>query len=95
MEIFILAICSFQELNLSGIKLSKPVVDKLCEVVKNTSLSDLILGSTSIGNVSELTTLLCHCVEKYLLQLVTLNCWQIVFSVTTIIVSAGWGTQDS
>nr|GMC64406.1 protein TONSOKU [Ipomoea batatas] len=41
---------NFQELNLSGVKLSKPVVDKLCELVKNTSLSDLILGSTSIGN---------------------------------------------
>lgn len=94
-EIFILLICSFQELNLSGVKLSKPVVDKLCELVKNTSLSDLILGSTSIGNVSELTTLLCHCVEKYLLQQVTLDCLQILYSATTIIVSAGWGTQDS
>ncbi|CAH9071124.1 unnamed protein product, partial [Cuscuta epithymum] len=41
---------NFQELDLSGMKLSKPVVGKLCELVKNTSLSDLILGSTSIGN---------------------------------------------
>ncbi|VFQ96085.1 unnamed protein product [Cuscuta campestris] len=40
----------FQELGLSGLKLSKSVVEKLCELVKKTSLSDLILGSTSIGN---------------------------------------------
>ncbi|XAR73209.1 hypothetical protein NMG60_11007107 [Bertholletia excelsa] len=37
------------ELNLSGLKLSKPVVDSLCQLTKNSSLSALLLGETSIG----------------------------------------------
>ncbi|XP_051140221.1 protein TONSOKU isoform X2 [Andrographis paniculata] len=39
----------FQELNLSGLKLSKPVVDSLSELAKNCCLSGLLLGNTNIG----------------------------------------------
>ncbi|XP_018625878.1 protein TONSOKU isoform X2 [Nicotiana tomentosiformis] len=39
----------FQELSLKGIKLSKPVIESLCQLVKSSSLSGLLLGSTSIG----------------------------------------------
>ncbi|XP_022884500.1 protein TONSOKU [Olea europaea var. sylvestris] len=40
----------FQELNLSGIKLSKPVVDSLCQLARDCCLSGLMLGSSNIGN---------------------------------------------
>ncbi|XP_075081059.1 protein TONSOKU isoform X4 [Nicotiana tabacum] len=40
---------SFQELSLKGIKLSRPVIESLCQLVKSSSLSGLLLGSTSIG----------------------------------------------
>lgn len=39
----------FQELSLSGIRLSKPMVDSLCQLAKSANLSGLILGSTGIG----------------------------------------------
>ncbi|KAL7102120.1 hypothetical protein ACP275_08G099500 [Erythranthe tilingii] len=39
----------FQELNLNGIKLSKPVVDSLCQLAKDCCLSGLLLGNTNIG----------------------------------------------
>ncbi|KAL0379189.1 UNVERIFIED_CONTAM: protein TONSOKU [Sesamum radiatum] len=39
----------FQELNLHGIKLSKPVVDSLCQLAKQCCLSGLLLGNTNIG----------------------------------------------
>ncbi|KAF8411665.1 hypothetical protein HHK36_004223 [Tetracentron sinense] len=39
----------FSELNLNGIKLSKPMVDSLCQLVKKSCLSGLMLGGTSIG----------------------------------------------
>ncbi|XP_015955901.1 protein TONSOKU isoform X1 [Arachis duranensis] len=39
----------FLELNLSGLKLGKPVVDALCQLAGTLSLSGLILGGTSIG----------------------------------------------
>ncbi|KAK4393815.1 protein TONSOKU [Sesamum angolense] len=39
----------FQELNLHGIKLSKPVVDCLCQLAKHGCLSGLLLGNTNIG----------------------------------------------
>ncbi|XP_020974960.1 protein TONSOKU isoform X2 [Arachis ipaensis] len=39
----------FSELNLSGLKLGKPVVDALCQLAGTLSLSGLILGGTSIG----------------------------------------------
>nr|XP_027074129.1 protein TONSOKU-like isoform X1 [Coffea arabica] len=39
----------FQELNLSGIKLSKPVVGSLCQSVVNLRLSALMLAGCSIG----------------------------------------------
>ncbi|KAL3650013.1 hypothetical protein CASFOL_006416 [Castilleja foliolosa] len=39
----------FQELNLNGIKLSKPVVNSLCQLANNCCLSGLMLGNTNIG----------------------------------------------
>lgn len=39
----------FQELNLTGIKLSKAVVDSLCQLATNSCLSGLILGGSNIG----------------------------------------------
>ncbi|KAM7523540.1 hypothetical protein LguiA_013442 [Lonicera macranthoides] len=39
----------FSELNLSGLKLSKPVLDSLCQLAKTSCLSELMLGSTNIG----------------------------------------------
>ncbi|KAK4840892.1 hypothetical protein QYF36_020698 [Acer negundo] len=41
---------SFSELNLNGIKLSKPVVVSLCQLAKTSCLSQLMLGGTGIGN---------------------------------------------
>ncbi|XP_061345353.1 protein TONSOKU [Gastrolobium bilobum] len=39
----------FSELNLSGLKLGKPVVDALCQLAGTLTVSGLILGSTGIG----------------------------------------------
>ncbi|OVA01147.1 Leucine-rich repeat [Macleaya cordata] len=39
----------FSELNLCGIKLSKSVLDSLCQLARTSCLSGLMLGSTSIG----------------------------------------------
>ncbi|KAA8531034.1 hypothetical protein F0562_005743 [Nyssa sinensis] len=39
----------FSELGLNGLKLSKLVVDSLCQLVKTSCLSALMLGGTSIG----------------------------------------------
>ncbi|KAH6756608.1 hypothetical protein C2S51_038907 [Perilla frutescens var. frutescens] len=39
----------FQELSLNGIKLSKPVVDSLCQLARECCLSGLLLGNTNIG----------------------------------------------
>ncbi|RVW32721.1 Protein TONSOKU [Vitis vinifera] len=39
----------FSELNLNGLKLSKTVVDSLCQLVKSSCLSGLMLGGSSIG----------------------------------------------
>ncbi|XP_010025556.2 protein TONSOKU [Eucalyptus grandis] len=39
----------FSELSLSGLKLSKTVVDSLCQISKRLSLSGLMLGGTNIG----------------------------------------------
>ncbi|XP_054804737.1 protein TONSOKU [Prosopis cineraria] len=44
------ALKRFSELNLSGLKLGKPVVDTLCKLAGSITLSGLILGSTGIGN---------------------------------------------
>ncbi|CAN1305981.1 Protein TONSOKU [Linum perenne] len=41
---------SFTELNLSGLKLNKPVIDSLCKLTKTFSLTNLTVGSTGIGN---------------------------------------------
>lgn len=37
------------ELNLNGLKLNKPVVDKICQLTKVSCLSALMLGGTGIG----------------------------------------------
>ncbi|XP_042020559.1 protein TONSOKU isoform X1 [Salvia splendens] len=39
----------FQVLSLNGIKLSKPVVDSLCQLARDCCLSGLLLGHTNIG----------------------------------------------
>lgn len=39
-------------LSLNGIKLSKPVVDSLCQLARDCCLSGLLLGHTNIGTVS-------------------------------------------
>ncbi|XP_050382074.1 protein TONSOKU [Argentina anserina] len=39
----------FSKLNMKGLKLSKPVVDSLCQLAKHLSLSALMLGETGIG----------------------------------------------
>ncbi|CAJ1937877.1 unnamed protein product [Sphenostylis stenocarpa] len=39
----------FSELNMSGLKLGKPVVDTLCKLAGTLTLSGLILGGTGIG----------------------------------------------
>ncbi|XP_062147613.1 protein TONSOKU [Alnus glutinosa] len=39
----------FSELSLNGLKLSKPVVDSLCQLAKTSCLSGLMLGGTGIG----------------------------------------------
>lgn len=40
----------FSELSLNGLKLNKPVIDSLCQLAKTSSLSQLMLKSTGIGN---------------------------------------------
>ncbi|XP_012572250.2 protein TONSOKU [Cicer arietinum] len=40
----------FSELNMSGLKLGKSVVDTLCQLAGTLTLSGLILGGTGIGN---------------------------------------------
>ncbi|KAL5053290.1 hypothetical protein RYX36_033972 [Vicia faba] len=40
----------FSELNMSGLKLSKLVVDSLCQLAGTLTLSGLVLGGTGIGN---------------------------------------------
>ncbi|PIA41850.1 hypothetical protein AQUCO_02200346v1 [Aquilegia coerulea] len=40
----------FSELNLNGIKLSKPAVDRVCGLAKTSCLSGLMLGGTNISN---------------------------------------------
>ncbi|XP_025985410.1 protein TONSOKU-like isoform X3 [Glycine soja] len=39
----------FSELNMSGLKLGKPVVDTLCKLAGTLNLSGLILGGTGVG----------------------------------------------
>ncbi|KAH9669138.1 protein TONSOKU [Citrus sinensis] len=41
---------SFSELNLNGLKLSKPVVDRLCQLAKTSCLTHLMLGCTNLGS---------------------------------------------
>jgi hypothetical protein len=48
--------CRFSELSLTGIKLSKLMVDKLCVLAQSSCLSGFLLGGTYIGSVSLLPT---------------------------------------
>ncbi|KAG6721658.1 hypothetical protein I3843_03G123000 [Carya illinoinensis] len=47
----------FSELSLNGLKLSKPIVDSLCQLAKTSCLSGLMLGGAGIGTdgASQLT----------------------------------------
>jgi len=45
---------------MSGLKLSKPVVDALCKLAGSLTLSGLLLGGTGIGTVSKTYFLLLH-----------------------------------
>lgn len=55
-----LIVCSFSELNLNGLKLSKPVVNSLCQLASTSCLTNLMLGSTGIGTVSILSAYVSH-----------------------------------
>lgn len=52
-----LFLCRFSELNLNGLKLSKPVIDSLCQLARTACLSGLMLEGSSIGTVSFCVTL--------------------------------------
>ncbi|CAL1373979.1 unnamed protein product [Linum trigynum] len=41
---------SFAELDMSGLKLNKEVIDNLCELAKHSCLTSLSVGSTGMGN---------------------------------------------
>lgn len=74
-----LLVCRFSELNLNGLKLSKTVVDSLCQLVKSSCLSGLMLGGSSIGTVSEISFFLLLFIHYWtsdvLLPLVVTECW--------------------
>ncbi|RLN08873.1 protein TONSOKU isoform X2 [Panicum miliaceum] len=65
----------FTELSLTGIKLNKLMVDKLCLLAQSSCLSGLLLGGTSIGPVGtiRLTDAL-SCTSQDLLRLELSNC---------------------
>lgn len=73
-----LLVCRFSELNLNGLKLSKTVVDSLCQLVKSSCLSGLMLGGSSIGTVSEISFFLLLFIHYWtsdvLLPLVVTEC---------------------
>nr|CAB3451284.1 unnamed protein product [Digitaria exilis] len=65
----------FSELSLTGIKLNKLMVDKLCLLAQSSCLSGFLLGGTSIGPVE--TIRLTHtlsCTSQDLLRLELSNC---------------------
>lgn len=75
----------FQELSINGIKLSKPVVDSLCQLAKDCCMSGLLLGNTNIGTVSYSSILLVRLLEgqpfnssfykaRFFICLVTMTC---------------------
>ncbi|KAK9073265.1 hypothetical protein SSX86_007589 [Deinandra increscens subsp. villosa] len=41
---------SFSQINLNGIKLNKNAIDSLCNLIKTSCLSHVMIGETSIGN---------------------------------------------
>ncbi|XP_035823345.1 protein TONSOKU isoform X4 [Zea mays] len=65
----------FSELSLTGIKLNKLMVDKLCLLAQSSCLSGLLLGGTSIGPVetTRLTEAL-SCTSQDFLRLELSNC---------------------
>ena len=54
-----LIVCRFSELNLNGLKLSKLVVDSLCQLAQSSCLSGLMISGSSIGTVSEFLFFYC------------------------------------
>ncbi|KAL3528003.1 hypothetical protein ACH5RR_012659 [Cinchona calisaya] len=81
----------FQEFNLTGIKLSKPVLDSLCQLAKNLCFSGLMLGGSRIGTdgalqltkslsneTQELVKLdlsFCGLTADYIIRLNIEDCW--------------------
>uniref|UniRef100_I1P4X4 Uncharacterized protein n=1 Tax=Oryza glaberrima TaxID=4538 RepID=I1P4X4_ORYGL len=65
----------FSELSLTGIKLSKLMVDKLCVLAQSSCLSGFLLGGTYIGSggATKLTEAL-SCASQELLRLDLSNC---------------------
>uniref|UniRef100_A0A0E0K609 Protein TONSOKU n=1 Tax=Oryza punctata TaxID=4537 RepID=A0A0E0K609_ORYPU len=65
----------FSELSLTGIKLSKLMVDKLCLLAQSSCLSGFLLGGTNIGSggATKLTEAL-SCASQELLRLDLSNC---------------------
>ncbi|WVZ55398.1 hypothetical protein U9M48_006061 [Paspalum notatum var. saurae] len=65
----------FSELSLTGIKLNKLMVDKLCLLAQSSCLSGLLLGGTSIGPVETIRlTEALSCTSQELLKLDLSNC---------------------
>ncbi|RLM80797.1 protein TONSOKU isoform X2 [Panicum miliaceum] len=65
----------FSELSLTGIKLNKLTVDKLCLLAQSSCLSGLLLGGTSIGPVGTISlTDALSCTSHDLLRLELSNC---------------------
>ncbi|PAN08597.1 hypothetical protein PAHAL_1G423100 [Panicum hallii] len=65
----------FSELSLTGIKLNKLTVDKLCLLAQSSCLSGLLLGGTSIGPVGTISlTNALSCTSHDLLRLELSNC---------------------
>ncbi|CAL5019911.1 unnamed protein product [Urochloa decumbens] len=65
----------FSELSLTGIKLNKLMVDKLCLLAQSSCLSGLLLGGTSIGPVGAIRfTDALSCTSQDLLRLELSNC---------------------
>ncbi|KAF0931168.1 hypothetical protein E2562_002524 [Oryza meyeriana var. granulata] len=65
----------FLELSLTGIKLTKLMIDKLCQLAQSSCLSGFLLGGTSIGSggATKLTEAL-SCASQELLKLDLSNC---------------------
>ncbi|XP_062220506.1 protein TONSOKU-like [Phragmites australis] len=65
----------FSELSLTGIKLNKLMVDKLCLLARSSCLSGILLGGTSIGPMGTIRlTEALSCASQELLRLELSNC---------------------